>query len=325
MDSTPKPALSVVAAIVSDTVGPADTAHLEACLQALLGQNFTGKVEIIVPYHASVSGIGALRDRFPSVLFKECALRTFTGYGNREHHDELRARGLALARGEVVALIEDHGLPSPEWATRIMEAHTADFAAIGGAIENGIDRPLNWAVYFCDFLRYQNPLTGGESLIASDANVAYKRAALESIGNAWNGAFHETVVNQALRARGEKIGICPAAILLQHRLNLKLLDAVRERRVWGRSYGATRAASASHGRVALWILASPALPGLILARMTLMAVRKRRTLTSFLKALPLTALLVISWSLGEVIGYVSRKPNSSQPSPEIARASKAGS
>ena len=37
-------------------------------------------------------------------------LRTYAGGGgSREHHDELRARGLAVARGAVVALIEDHG------------------------------------------------------------------------------------------------------------------------------------------------------------------------------------------------------------------------
>src|ERR1700681_5044734 len=99
--------------------------------------------------------------------------------GSREHHDELRARGLALARGYIVALIEDHGIPAPDWCAQILESHRQPFAVVGGAIENGIDRPLNWAVYYCDFLRYQNPLQEGTSAFASDANVSYKRSALE--------------------------------------------------------------------------------------------------------------------------------------------------
>ncbi len=31
------------------------------------------------------------------------------------------------------------------------QAPRTGYAAIGGAIENGINRPLNWAVYYCDF------------------------------------------------------------------------------------------------------------------------------------------------------------------------------
>jgi hypothetical protein len=75
---------------------------------------------------------------------------------------------------------------------------------VGGAIENGIGRPLNWAVYFCDFLPYQNPVPLGESAIASDACVSYKRAALESTRTIWQEIFHEWSGNGALRSRGER-------------------------------------------------------------------------------------------------------------------------
>ena len=33
------------------------------------------------------------------------------------------------------------------------------YAAIGGAIENGIDQLLNWAVYFCNFGGYAKSFT----------------------------------------------------------------------------------------------------------------------------------------------------------------------
>ena len=187
MAAVGNPALSVVVAIVSDTTDRPDVSHLEPCLAALTQQSGAPAMEIIVPYHPSVDGIARVRERYPDVRFMEVAdLRTYTGQGgSREHHDELRARGLAVARGTIVALIEDVGLPAPDWSASVVEAHRQPFAAVGGAIENGIDRPLNWAVYFCDFLRYQNPLPEGESAIASDANVSYKRAALESIRPVW--------------------------------------------------------------------------------------------------------------------------------------------
>ena len=329
MGALNNPDLSVVVAIVSDTTERPDTSHLEPCLAALAQQAGAPPTEIIVPYHASVDGIARLRHQYPTVHFLEVAdLRTFTGRGgSREHHDELRARGLALARGSIVALIEDVGIPATDWSARVMEAHQRAFAGVGGAIENGVDRPLNWAVYFCDFLRYQNPLPEGESAIASDANVSYKRAALESIRPIWQEFFHESSVNAALHSRGEKLALAPNVVLYQHRQGLRLRAAMRERVVWGRSYAATRAGLARTPRRVLWAALSPLLPGLILARMTLMAWKKRRTRAAFLKALPLTVALTLSWTWGEFVGYVTGRANTAgaQAAEAIGRSSRASS
>jgi hypothetical protein len=323
------PPLSVVVAIVSDTTDHPDTAHLAPCLEALGRQPSASTIEIIVPYHPSVKGIAALKERYPNVHFLEVAdLRTYTGGGgSREHHDELRARGLAVARGSVMALIEDHGIVAPDWSTRLLEAHAGSFAALGGAIENGVDRPLNWAVYFCDFLRYQNPLPEGETAIVSDANVAYKRTALESIRPIWQEIFHEASVTAALRSRGQKLSLAPAVVLYQHRQGLRVRSALRERFVWGRSYAATRARLARPSQRVFWAVFAPSLPILMIARMTLMAWKKRRTMAAFLKALPLTIALAVSWSCGEWMGYVTGRANAagSQAAEAIARGSQAPS
>ena len=254
-----------------------------------------------------------MRQQHPDVHFEEVSnLKTFTGKGgSREHHDELRARGLALARGKIVALIEDHGIPAPDWSAQIIQAHASQFAGVGGAIENGIDRPLNWAVYYCDFLRYQNPLPAGETWTVSDANVAYKRELLQSVRPVWREIFHESSVNDALRARGEKLALAPAVVLLQHRLGLRFGSAMKERFVWGRSYAATRARLAGTQKRMFWTVFAPALPPLMLSRMTLMAFQKRRTFPAFLKAFPLTAALIVAWSCGELTGYITGRANAS--------------
>lgn len=320
------PPLSVVVAIVSDTTGSLDTTHLDACLQALGRQPSASLFEIVVPYHPSLRGIQALKMRYPQVIFLEVTdLKTYTGRsGSREHHDELRARGLAAARGEVVALIEDHGIVAPDWSTKLLEAHAGTAASVGGAIENGVDRPLNWAVYFCDFLRYQNPLVAGETWLVSDANVAYKRTALESIRPIWREIFHESSVTAALRARGQQIALAPDAILHQHRQGLRLGSALKERNVWGRSYAATRAGLAPLSKRIFWASFAPALPALMMARMSLMAWEKRRTFGAFLTALPLTCALVLSWSCGEWVGYMTGRANSAgaQAAEAIARGSR---
>ena len=135
MAAVDNPLLSVVVAIVSDTTDRPDASHLEPCLAALMQQAGAPAMEIIVPYHPAVEGIAGLRNQHPDVRFLEVPdLRTYTGRGgNREHHDELRARGLAQARGSLVALIEDVGIPARDWSARVVEAHHQPFAAVRGA------------------------------------------------------------------------------------------------------------------------------------------------------------------------------------------------
>ena len=158
---TSTPELSVVVVVVSDTVERhPDLTHLERCLGALAKQEQPPRMEIIVP-HLPAAEILSLQRRFPAVRFVAVpSVKAYAGdAGGREHHDELRARGLALARGEVIGLLEDHGVAEPGWcraAVDLQRSHP-EFAAIGGTIGNAVDRPLNWAVYFCDFLRYQLP------------------------------------------------------------------------------------------------------------------------------------------------------------------------
>ena len=303
-------ALSVVVAIVSDTTAErADAASLARCLEALSKQIDAPPMEIIVPHLPEVDGIEAVQQRFSQVRFipvTNLHVSSRKG-GGREHHDVLRARGLSAARGELVGLLEDHAIPDERWSANVVAAHGKPYAAIGGAIENGIDRPLNWAVYFCDFGRYQNPLPSGESSFASDANVIYKRSALESIRSVWEQSFREVVVNEALRFRGEKVALQPDVIVYQNRQGLRLSTALQERFVWGRSYAATRSALLGNSQRLIYSLLAPLLPAILLLRMADTAWKRRRHFGKFLTALPFSVLLVTFWSLGEGVGYVTAR------------------
>src|SRR5215469_3550998 len=99
--------LSVVVVIVSDTLRTrAHAGHLAGCLEALREQRDPPALEVIVPYVRDTEGIDALAREFSEVRFiavddPSIAVRRA---GSREHHDVLRARGLAQARGELLAL-----------------------------------------------------------------------------------------------------------------------------------------------------------------------------------------------------------------------------
>jgi hypothetical protein len=311
MGAPEHPVLSIVVVIVSDTITPrAEVTHLKSCLDALSNQTSPPPMEIIVPYHEDVDGIEDLARTHPDVTFIRAtgvAIASRRG-GGREHHDVLRACGLRAAKGEIIALLEDHARPDINWSANVVAAHRQNCAAVGGAIENGIDRPLNWAVYYCDFGKYQNPLPPGESSYASDANTSYKRQALEKVRPTWQASFREVVVNGALIARGEKVILASEVVIYQNRRGLDFPFALRERFIWGHSYAATRGVLMGNARRVVYSVLSLGLPLVLLVRMARTAWNRRVYFTKFVGALPIIVALLISWSFGESLGYIAQRP-----------------
>ena len=122
----------------------------------------------------------------------------------------LRAAGVAAARGEVVAISEDHCFAPPDWVAAIAAAHAADpRPVLVGATENhpasaasALDR-ANFLLTFAG----QNParLQVGEGRLPVPTNVSFKRAAL---GEALRPGELEYPWLGAMRARGG-IGLAP--------------------------------------------------------------------------------------------------------------------
>lgn len=311
------PRLSVIVAVVSDTIdGRTDAAPLVACLSALDRQRVSVSVpiEVIVATHPNVEGLDRARIAFPAVRWLVVTdLATYRiGQSSREHHDELRARGLAAARGELIALIEDHAVPAPDWMVQILAADWQRYGAIGGAIDNGVDRPLSWAAYLCDFLRYQNPIADGPSPIASDANVTYRHDVIDRLRAVWHPMYREPAVHDAIQEAGWGLALSPRIVIWQNRQNLTLGDALRERYVWGRSYAAQRGRSWPAVRRVVYGLLGPALWVLLVARTLLGAAQRPRARQGLRRGGPAVALLLAAWSLGETMGYWS------SPAPEAA-------
>ncbi len=262
-------------------------------------------MEIIVPHLPDSNAIAELKREFPEVRFLAIAdLKRFTGRpGNREHHNELRARGMSAARGAIVALTDDCSRVDAHWCAEIVQAHQAPVAGVGGAIELGGNGWLNSALYFSDFGRYQKPLDEGDTLVASDANVSYKRSALDSIEPVWRDSFEEMTANAALRARGERVILSPSVVVYAERLGLDIRSVARERFIFGRSFGARRGPIGA-ARL-LWTGLCAFLPAFIVARIAAVIVRKRRNRVLFFKTLPIISVMMIAWCLGEATAYAT--------------------
>lgn len=182
------------------------------------------------------------------------------------------------------------------------------YAAIGGAVENGRDGLLQWAVYYCDFHRYQRPFAAGARAYASDVNIGYKRRALDATAHLWRTHYRETTVNWALRHAGETLYVTPELVVEQHRDSVTLGSLLAERFAWGRLFACTRTQDAGPATRAGLAALAPFLPGLLFARHLRLQGRKRVRPGAFLRAAPLTVVLLVAWSLGEAVGYATAEP-----------------
>lgn len=304
----PATSMSVVVGLISGR-----KAHVERCLRALHEQTARLPLEIVVPYDEPCADVASLGDAFPAVRFIRAegldTAKARAGAG-REHHDTLRTIGIRAATGDVIALIEDHGYVAAQWCEEMVAAlnRHPDAAAIGGAVECDSAKLLNWAVYFCDFGRYQNPLPEGPAEFVSDGNVAYRRAALETVADSWRMDYHETVVHWAMAAAGLELRTTPRVVVWQARTGLQFGAALRERYVWARSFAGTRTRVAGGVKRWVWAAASPILPVVMTWRLASTAFRRGAHRAQFLKALPLIVLLHTVWAFGEFVGYVTADP-----------------
>ncbi len=302
------PRMSVVVTIV-DGAGA-----LERCLDALEAQRGSPPLEVLVPYDDSVSGVSALAARFPHVVFLPMGTIATdrpiaSASGQHELFDRRRAAGLAEAGGDLVAIIEDRGVPGPEWAATFAQIHAEHGdPVIGGPIQNGIDKAMNWAVYFCDFGRYQLPFEFGPRAYVSDVNICYKREALERTRHLWEERYHETTVHWELQKSGCELQLSPTPAVYQHRTELTLGRLLGERFHWGRLFAYTRAreigAAARIGRALTAVL----LPPLLFARLVKGQLARKTKVGRFLAVSPLVATLLTVWSAGEALGYLTGRP-----------------
>ena len=294
--SAPEPQ-SLSAVVV--TVESAD--RLRSCLDAL--QRQTDITEIIVPWDGSHGDSVSLERDYPSVKFLAAGPGKLT-------FAQLRARGIARATGDVVAITEDHFTPAPDWGRQILTAHHAPHAAIGGAVEKQTpDAILSWAFYLADYLRYLDPQEGPSAHL-TDGNVTYKRAALAEIGELWSSEFHENVVHAALTERGQSLWLSPKIVVRQKR-RMTLRGAVRDRYAFGRLFGSTRVEGMGALNRLKLTAACLLLPAILLMRVGSHVARTRRYAAATLRAFPALVLISTVWAWGEFVGYVTARPDPS--------------
>ena len=289
-DEQTPPALSVVVASQN-----ARSTVLE-CLTALESQRDAGQPEVIVVDNSTDGTAEIIRSQFPHlklIRLPDTALIP-----------ELWEAGIRLSSGEIIATTTTHFLPQQNWVAQIQRAHRSPAVGIGGTIENDRNADLTgWAVYFCRYSPYMLPAAVGPVADIAADNASYKRWALERCRPARANGFWEARVHAEFRRLGLTLLLDPS-IVVMHKKSFSLTGFVKQRFWHGRQFGRARATSSTSAGRLLYILLAPGIPLLLLARITRRVVAKERLLGKFLLSLPILVVFILSWSLGELSGYL---------------------
>ena len=302
----PDPVLSIVVTVVDG--GEA----LRCFLDAVEALEDPPPLDVIIPFDESVAEVAGLQATHPRFRFLELGqitpeLPLDSAGGQHELYDRRRAAGLAAAEGDLIAILEDRGAPSRNWARQAVLLHREHaHGVIGGAIQGRPDSLLNWAFYVCDFGRYQLPFESGTATWVSDVNVTYKRRILEDTRELWKERYQEPVVHWHLQEKGEQLQLMSELVVEHARPGTSLPMLLPERFHWGRLYGHICARHMSLGKRIVRSLLGPLIPPLLFVRHARTQWRKGK-FGAFVQASPFVAILLVVWTLGEVWGYITNR------------------
>lgn len=273
---------------------------LARCLAALAPQAVPGAVEVLVAGRADDQAAAAAVARVPGCRWLPSPPGSTI--------PALRAAGIAAARGEVVALLEDDCVVPAGWCDAIVAAHAAAPAvtAIGGAIEpDAYPTGLDWGVYFCEYVRFMAPFHGPVAALPGN-NASYKRQRLLA---AWaptdaEPGFYDVFVHWRLQQAGEALlADARLAVVNVNRWGGRNVTAVPYHH--GRAFAGMRARGRPPWLRPLWAMVALALPLLQTARHLREVLRRGRRVGRFLGALPWVLAFTASWGAGEFVGALA--------------------
>jgi hypothetical protein len=219
---------------------------------------------------------------------------------------QLRALAMARARGEIVAITEDHCIAHEEWCDRILRAHAAhpEAGAIGGAVNNATAvHAIDRACFLIANGPFMPPLESGPAdRIALQANASYKRRALPA-GERSDLGVMEMLHNERLRGRGDTL-VADNSIVVDHYQSLGFATTSSLHFHNGRSIAGFRL---EHMRAAeRWLrLGGCAVLPIVMFWRTMRTALSKRQGGLASRAAPFVAWLLCCHASGEFVGYLA--------------------
>lgn len=291
-----RPRFSVLVALVSTCARE----RVGELVESLLHQEGGYSPEVVLVDRRRDEHTSRLRAQHPELVWLDAA--------PAEPIPAMLVRALERARGELVAVTEDHCVPAPDWLTALERAFRrggARVAAVGGVVENAeAGRALDWASFLCEYAAFHPPLEEGPVPGLSGVNVCFRSEALAGLDRTpLASEFWETSLQPALRAAGGELRLDPA-VRVRHAKAFPLRLFVAQRFLYSRYWSGTVAPVASPARRVLRLLATPLLVPLFLWRQARPCWGRPPLRGPWLRALPFLVGFDLVQAAGEAVGLL---------------------
>jgi glycosyltransferase involved in cell wall biosynthesis len=282
-----------VSVVIASIVGPP---FIDECLDSLESQAKGLSAEVIVVACGAAEFAARIASDFPWVRVIHRA--------ERETVPDLRRHGVEAASGDLIAIIEEHCVAAPDWLEQAVQARmSGDFGVVGGPVApSAYARLRDWVVYFCEYNNYLPPWQEGGAHDLGSANIAYSRAVLLKYKDRLGVGYWEAGLHPLLWTDGVKFHAA-ADMVVYHRGPFNYGYYLQQRYWFSRAFAGARRLPLS--RRAAYLLASPLVPLLLLARMALRVSRAHCHLDKFILSLPLLIPVLLVYVAGEFVGYLA--------------------
>lgn len=224
---------------------------------------------------------------------------------------ELRAAGVAHARAELVALTEDFCVPGEGWVDALLQAHAGQaVTAAGGPVSRRNGSAAHWALTFCEYGRFLASTHSGRVDDLPGINVCYRTRDVRDALGALPSRWREVDVHGSLHKAGRVLWYTRSALMFD-RNSRPLSSALGALYHHGRLFGGQQKERLALLARLARVLMTPVIPPLMWARQFRPAVAAG-LLGPWLKAAPLTLVLLTGWALGEAWGYMCGPGDSEQ-------------
>jgi hypothetical protein len=268
---------------------------LRDCLVALMQGPTDVRFEILVVERCGEPVRERVRQEFPSVRMINVEPTIAI--------PAMRALAFDAATAPAVAVIEDHVIVPADWARRMLDALGDADKVVGGSVENAATSTvLDWAAFLCEYSHCLPPLPSGAVEWLTGNNVVYPRALLERYAAVVHAGKWENHLHDTLRQAGVPL-VCRPEIVVGHKKHYTFSEYLSQRYLYARSYAGARVANASLPVKAVYGLAALVLPPVLFYRTVARILKKGRHKEWLFRSVPLIAVFVCSWGLGEFVGY----------------------
>ena len=274
---------------------------IEACLDSIKRQIISERAEVILVDSSTDGTEEIVRKKFPFVKLFHFSERKYCG--------DARNIGVATSCGNIIAFLDADCIASDQWLANLRVAHQLPFPAISGVMDifqNGSN--VNWAYYFCEFYQWMPGSNYNWLEYAPGGITSYKKWIFRKYGFFIEGRYGSDLDFHWKMAKDRNLLKFFPSIIVSHLYEKNHKEFLSHILFHGKSFSEIRRISRkiSVFRRLFYIIGTPIIPLKMFFNVLTACYRTRTYLKQFLKVFPLVIIGFIFWSIGDVIGNLTR-------------------